>query len=130
MTAGEPASLLRDLAANMRTHPAMPPGAFAVRSGGLQAVWASDATRVLGESVISDLIAEDCRSVMESADYIVRYGGLGPSITCECCGTDVAGMPEALVAQDRPRTWKRGIWEHETLRRHTLRRCEWKRANP
>jgi hypothetical protein len=42
----------------------------------------------------------------------------------------VALMPEAACDQHyRTREWKQGIWETGALRKHTLRRCEWMRAN-
>jgi hypothetical protein len=102
---------------------------MAVRSGGQQGLWTSELTQLSADLAISPRIAEDCRSVIESADYIVQYGDQEPAIICECCGTSVALMPERHT-EDQSRTWKPGIWEPETFRRHTLRRCEWKRVNP
>ena len=84
--------------------------------------------RIDAEYAISDLIAEDCRSLVESADYIVRFREMSDPITCECCGTLVGQCPEAEYRGDPPRTWRPGIWESATGRRHTLRRCNWLRA--
>ena len=75
----------------------------------------------------AEALAEDCLSLNESAPYVVRYHEHGAPIRCECCGTMVAQMPEALITEERPRRWKPGIWETEAGRRHTLRRCEWMR---
>lgn len=107
----------------------MPLGAMVMRSGIDQVIRVSDATLIHARSVRSDLLAEDARSLIESADYVVRYRDQGEAITCECCGTPVAKMPERLAA-DRGGRWKPGIWEPDAGRRHTLRRCEWKRVNP
>lgn len=71
--------------------------------------------------------AEDIASVEESMPYLVRWHERTPPITCECCGTPVTMVPEA--GSWSPRTYKPAIWEEETARKHTLRRCEWQRAN-
>jgi len=71
---------------------------------------------------------EDYRSFAESFPYLIRVYEKGETIACECCGTPVALITESPAA-DPDASWKPGIWEPETLRRHTLRRCEWKRAN-
>lgn len=105
----------------------MPPGAVALRSDREQWLVATDATRLAAELAVSDEFAEDCRSLSESADFVVRHWEHGTPVTCECCGTEVAAMP-AAAADQYPRTWKPGIWETSSLRRHTLRRCNWKRA--
>ena len=113
------------------TDPAMPPGAFALRSDSEQLIHVSAVTQAIADTASSDLLAEDCRSLLESADYVVRYREHGTPVTCECCGTTVALMPEAIAGADwQGRDFKPGIWEPEAGRKHTLRRCEWKRANP
>ena len=71
-------------------------------------------------------LREDIRSYSESSPYFIRRDERGDPVRCECCGTPVALTTEALGLRG---PWKPGIWEHETFRRHTLRRCEWKRAN-
>jgi hypothetical protein len=124
-----PEDWLRHIREGIRADPHLPPGAVVMRSGIDQVISVSEATRTHAEYVVSDLLAEDARSVIESADYVVRYREGGPAITCECCGTPVAAMPERPSA-DRATAWKPGIWEPGTGRRHTLRRCEWKRENP
>jgi hypothetical protein len=72
---------------------------------------------------------EDLISLRESAPYVVRLAERTEPITCECCGTTVAGVPEGLGADGPDRRWKRGIWETGVWRKHTLRRCEWKREH-
>jgi hypothetical protein len=65
--------------------------------------------------------AEDCESLFESMPYLIRYEGSSPPVRCECCGTLVRDPLEAHSSE--PRAWKRAIWEAETGRKHTLRRC-------
>lgn len=69
------------------------------------------------------LFAEDCDSLFESMPYLVRYDGAGRPVICECCGTYVCDLLEADTSE--PRSWTRAIWEAETGRKHTLRRCTW-----
>lgn len=72
--------------------------------------------------------AEDWKSITESMPYVVRlHEGTRP-IVCECCGTMVAQCPEA-EASVTPWTYKPAIWEAQTCRKHTLRRCDWLRDN-
>jgi hypothetical protein len=73
------------------------------------------------------LIAEDCTSLMESAPFFIRFRESGEPIRCECCGTPVVAVPEASVDDPPPRRWVRAIWEAKAGRKHTLRRCNWKR---
>jgi hypothetical protein len=70
-------------------------------------------------------LREDLRSFCESFPYLIRVTGRGEPIRCECCGTLVALTPEAHGANA---PWKPAIWEHESLRKHTMRRCDWKRG--
>ena len=121
---GDPVSWLSEFMAGMRTDPGLPPGAIALETG----------TERVARTIRSGRHApgteeawEDYRSFAESFPYLIRASKRGDPILCECCGTLVAMTPEAL-GTDGP--WKPGIWEHETLRRHTLRRCEWKEGNP
>jgi hypothetical protein len=107
--------------------PRMPPGAFAIRSGREQVLSVSERTYACARQAVSDQMAEDCRSVIESAPWIVRYDEHGPAIICECCGTQVALMPERLV-DERDAAWLPGFWEPDAGRKHTRRRCEWWRA--
>lgn len=125
----DPAAWLQQLRENIRADPQMAPGAVVMRSGIDQAIMVSENTGFHARMLVSDLLAEDCRSLIESADYIIRYREAGPAIICECCGTPVAKMPQRC-AIDRDAPWKPGIWETEMLRKHTLRRCEGKRVNP
>jgi len=111
--------------------PAMPPGAFALRSADEQLIHVAASVQVLADTAISPVLAEDCRSVLESADFVVRYREHGTPVTCPFCGTTVAFTPEAEGGLDwRTREWKQGIWETGAGRKHTFRRCMWKRAHP
>lgn len=71
--------------------------------------------------------AEDIASINESLPYLIRYDGVPPPVLCECCGICVFAPLEADTRNGEPRTWTRAIWEAETGRKHTLRRCEWQR---
>lgn len=118
-----------DFVERLVVDPALPPGAVIMRSGGEQVIGAhGDLAREAGHAV-SPLLAETYRSLAESAPYIIRYQDAGEPIICECCGTQVAAIPEALAADWTPRTWKRAIWEWPAGHKHTMRRCEWKRAS-
>jgi hypothetical protein len=121
---GLPASLPLSLDAD----PELPPGAMVMRSGGQQAIHLSPGFADEGERLVSDRLAEEYRSLAESEPFVVRFAVGCPGIACECCGTQVAQMPEREGGAKQP--WKPGIWESDTGRKHTLRRCEWKRANP
>jgi hypothetical protein len=70
-------------------------------------------------------LAEDCRCTAESCPYITAGDQATEPIPCECCGTRICAVPEK---KGRDGTWKRGIWETGDWRRHTLRRCNWKRG--
>ena len=114
-----PSDLREWLRGVIRVSPSVPPGFVALRSGTEQAVLVGDIPAC----------AEDARSLCESAPYVVRYGEMGAPIRCECCGTLVAEVPEAALADEPPRRWRRGIWEKDgAVRRHTMRRCEWQRS--
>ena len=76
---------------------------------------------------IDPAFAEDCASLSESMPYLIRHDGASRPIMCECCGTYVSDPLEADTRS--PRQWKRAIWEAETGRKLTLRRCEWMRDN-
>lgn len=69
--------------------------------------------------------AEDIASLMESKDYVAYPGGSRPE-KCEVCGTLVAFWPEVPVygAHREPAP---ALWEPEPGRKHTPRRCTWKR---
>lgn len=77
-------------------------------------------------AAVDPAFAEDCESIKESMPYIIRYDGACRPVTCERCGTYVADLLESRADQDR-RT--RAIWEAQTARKHTLRRCNWLRDN-
>ena len=71
--------------------------------------------------------AEDLESIGESMPFIVyAHEGRLP-IVCECCGTLVTLVPEAHHQDLDSR--KPAIWEAQTARKHTLRRCNWLRDN-
>jgi hypothetical protein len=129
---GDPADLLRDLAASMRADPGLPPGVIALESDGETVARTIRSARHVP---LTREAQEDYRSFAESWPYVIRLSGQGEPVVCECCGTLVALTPEALTvsAGGEPpvsRRWKPGIWEPETGRRHTMRRCGWKRVNP
>jgi hypothetical protein len=75
---------------------------------------------------VDPLFAEECESLAESMPFLIRRDGASRPIRCECCGTYVFDPLEADVW--KPAQWKRAIWEAETGRKHTLRRCEWRRG--
>ena len=77
-------------------------------------------------AAVDPLFAEDIASIAESMPYVVRMHEGTPPIRCECCGTRVSMVPEA-EASVTPWAFKPAIWEAETRRKHTLRRCEWTR---
>ena len=78
-------------------------------------------------AAIDPEFAEELESIGESMPYVIRmHEGTRP-IRCECCGTRVTMCPEA-VAADHPWTFRPAIWEPEAGRKHTSRRCDWKRA--
>lgn len=130
---GDPADWLRQIAENIRTDPGLPPGVISLESD----VELTRVARVIQTGLhrpVTEAFYEDCRSLMESSLYVIRLGERGEPVRCECCGTLVMTVPEALTvsAGGEPpvsRRWERGIWEDETLRRHTPRRCERRRAN-
>ena len=82
------------------------------------------AGQVRQRAAVDPEFAEDCESIYESMQFLIRYGRETRCIICECCGTLVV---DALECSVYGRDWKRAIWEHETGRKHTLRRCNWKR---
>lgn len=81
--------------------------------------------RVLQERAEADPeFAEDIASLMESKDYLA-YPGDGKREKCEVCGTPVAVWYEEPVYARGGR--EQALWEPEAGRRHTPRRCAWKR---
>lgn len=72
---------------------------------------------------VSPGLAEDCRSLLESQPYLVRFREGTPPIRCECCGALVIAVPEADTRTERPYRWECAIWE-QAGRKHTLRRCK------
>jgi hypothetical protein len=68
-------------------------------------------------------IIEDLASLSESAPYVISFGEASDPMDCERCRVPVVAVPEALVPGES-RRWQRAIWECETGRKHTLRRCE------
>jgi hypothetical protein len=128
----DPAEWLRGLAANLRTEPDLPPGVIV-----LEAVAESGTERIArtashpGGIATSELM-EDVRSFAESTPYCIRLSERGEPLWCECCGTLVALTPETADGAALLGTgarWKPAIWEYETLRKHTMRRCDAMQAN-
>lgn len=121
----DPSKWLRQLTENICVDPAFPDGFIAIESDGKRvARWASHPG-----GLVTGELREDLASFAESFPYFVRLDERGEPIRCEMCGTLVMLVPEWTIeagAESR----KPGIWEHESLRKHTMRRCEWKRANP
>lgn len=114
--------LVNRLRDSVRTDPELPPGVVVVQSGSQRI--ARTASHPGG--LATEELWEDLESFLESFPYLIRLDGRGKPILCECCGTLVSLTPEAgPVAID---AWKPAIWEHATLRKHTQRRCEWKRG--
>jgi hypothetical protein len=111
------------------------PGVRDVRTATVQAIDLSTpgALRDLADSVVTPEIAEDCRSLLESAPFVVRYGEMSEPIRCECCGILVGLVPEAEMEWGRPfadLASRPGVWEARTGRKHTMRRCDWRREHP
>ncbi len=76
------------------------------------------------------LLAEEWRSISESCAYFIRLYECSEPIRCECCGTSVVKIPEALASDGSSRTYRPAIWEGwpsgpGPARKHTLRRCNW-----
>ena len=74
------------------------------------------------------LLAEELRSLAESQPYFIRFLERSEPIRCECCGTAVVQMPEALAEDGPSRVYRPAIWEAGSsgpVRKHTLRRCNW-----
>jgi hypothetical protein len=124
---------LRQLRDGIRVDPEIPPGVVMLESGTEKIARTVSRQDPLPAGATDEDVAEDLRSLHESVPYIIRISERGEPIRCECCGTLVALTPEAATAATppwSPKSWTPTIWEPETGRRHTLRRCEWKRANP
>ena len=121
----DPSAWLRGLSESIRVDPEIPPGVIVLESGGERV--ARTASHPGG--LVTEALAEDLRSFAESFPWVIRLDGRADPILCEVCGTLVALTSEAEAGMRwSERQWKPGIWEHETLRRHTQRRCEWRRA--
>lgn len=118
---------LRQLRDGIRVDPEIPPGVVMLESGTMKIARTVSRQDPPPAGQNDEDVAEDLRSLHESYPYLVLVSDRGEPIRCECCGTLVAMTPES----DTPSgPWKPGIWEPELGRRHTMRRCEWKRANP
>jgi hypothetical protein len=75
-----------------------------------------------------DDLSEDVQSILESAPFAIYLDGASDPIRCEMCGTLVVAVPEReAVFPKRPT--RRGIWESEMWRKHTLRRCASRREH-
>ena len=109
--------------------PDAPPGSVFLRSGLEQGIipnvdYAALA-QLAADPVKGPLIAEDLASLAESAPFLIRTGEREGPIRCESCGADVVAVPESPI--DGERHWTRAIWEDRLFRKHTMRRCEWRR---
>ena len=118
----DPAAWLPDVMVN----PGLPDGVIVLDSG-KDALLANLCGLRLAKT--DPLYAEDLRSLTESVPFFIRIHEATEPIICECCGTLVAAVPEGLVSDAPGRRFTRAIWESETWRKHTLRRCDWKRVN-
>jgi hypothetical protein len=118
----DPARWLRQIAENISVDASVPPGVIIAASGTEQVA------RTVSHpgGLVTGELREDLASFAESFPYFIRPDERGEPVACECCGTPVALTPETRGMG--PPSWKPGIWEYESLRRHTLRRCEWKRV--
>jgi hypothetical protein len=126
----DPATRPVERAARLAVDLAQPPGVFVMQFGTEETV----RTVSFAGGLDSEDLREDLRSFRESFPYLIRVDGRGEPIRCEVCGTLVALTYEALTvsAGGKPparRRWKPGIWEPEAGRRHTMRRCEWRRRS-
>lgn len=119
----DPAEWLRQLGEGIRVDPDIPPGVIVLESGGQRL--ARTASHPGG--LVTPELEEDLRSFAESFPYTIRLSERGSPAPCEACGTPIATIPASRDGETR---WKPGIWEHESLRKHTLRRCVWKLAHP
>jgi hypothetical protein len=106
------------------TDPALAPGEIRLRTDTEQGIvpmageWARRA-------VLDPAWTEDCRSLLESAPFLIRFReASSPPIVCESCGTLIVAVPEARGDDPLPRRWVREIWEYQAGRKHTLRRCD------
>jgi len=126
------AEWLRDLAGRLHADPAVPAGVIIMESG-TERIARTDRIGVDYAREPPDAAqAEAVASFVESYAYCIRLSDRSEPVRCECCGTLIALTPETksnALAGERAR-WKPGIWEYESLRKHTMRRCEWRRANP
>ncbi len=106
------------------THPGTPPPCTVlIRTGGEQSLMDTTSAGLMR----TPEFAEDLRSLRESLPFMIRIDAPEGPVACECCGAAVFAVPESGYVT--PRRWRRAIWEPETGRKHTLRRCEWKRAS-
>ena len=110
----DPARWLRELAGDLHVDPGLPPGVVILESGTERI--ARTASHPGG--LVTEALWEDLESYLESFPYFIRLSDASDPV-----GTLVMQVPESATGERR---WKPGIWEHETYRRHTLRRCEWK----
>jgi len=73
------------------------------------------------------VFAEDIRSLRESMPFVIMTGEASAPLACQYCSTPIHAVPERNVA-DPDRIWHRALWEPETGRKHTERRCRVLRA--
>ena len=79
---------------------------------------------------LAELLREDCRSISESAPYMVRWGEQGSAMICPRCGTPVARVPEGRAEDGTGRRYLPAVWESRSGRKHTIRRCDWRGDRP
>jgi hypothetical protein len=89
--------------------------------------WPTGWREVNGLTATGEL-GEENESIIESAPFAIYLDEASDPIRCEMCGTLVVAVPEReCVFPKRPT--RRGIWESETWRKHTLRRCASRREH-
>ncbi len=108
----------------MQVDASLPPCTVLIRTNGEQALMDTTSAGLMR----TPEFAEDLESLRESLPFVIRIDQMSDAITCECCGTEVFAVPESEWVT--PRQWRRAIWESHTGRKHTMRRCQWKRSNP
>lgn len=77
----------------------------------------------------AEALEEDCRSLNESAPYVIRGGDATGHALCSRCGTAVARVPEGRAADGPRRQFQPAVWELVLGRKHTIRRCDWLREH-
>ena len=122
----DPADWVRQLRDSIRVDAEVPPGVIVLESG-LETIARTFRRADLPAGFTVEELAEDLYSLHESYPYFIRWSDRSEPVECEFCRTLVAQTPESKGVRG---PWRPGIWETATGRRHTMRRCEWKRTHP